>query len=62
MRTLWIVGGGTEAVPGIQRAKEMGLHVVVRDGDPEAPGFALADDDIVVSTYDVDVTVKAALR
>ena len=62
MRTLWIVSGGTEAVPGIQRAKEMGLHVVVSDGNPDAPAFALADDCIVVSTYDVESTVEAARR
>ena len=49
-------------MPGIQRAKEMGLHVVVSDGNPNAPGFALADDRIVVSTYDVDGTVEAAQR
>ena len=39
-RTLWIVSGGAEAVPGIQRAKAMGLHVVVSDMNPGAPGFA----------------------
>jgi len=62
MRTLWMVGGGAEAVPGIQRAKEMGLHVVVSDGNPDAPGLALADDRVVVSTYDVRGTVAAARR
>jgi biotin carboxylase len=60
MKTIWIVSGGAEAVPGIRRAKEMGLHVVVSDGNPKAPGAALADDFVMVSTYDVDATVKAA--
>ena len=60
MRTLWIVSGGAEAVPGIQRAKEMGLHVVVSDMNPNAPGFALADDCVIASTYDVAATVAAA--
>ena len=60
MKTLWIISGGTEAVLGIQRAKEMGLHVVVSDMNPEAPGFALADDCIIASTYDVEATVAAA--
>ncbi|MFQ5740237.1 MAG: ATP-grasp domain-containing protein [Acidobacteriota bacterium] len=59
-RTLWIVSGGAEAVPGIRRAKEMGLHVVVSDGDPEAPGLAWADDPVVASTYDVQATLSAA--
>ncbi|MBW1963067.1 MAG: ATP-grasp domain-containing protein [Deltaproteobacteria bacterium] len=62
MKTLWIVSGGVEAVPGIKRAKELGLHVVVSDGDPEAPGFALADDKVLASTYDVEATIKAAVR
>lgn len=62
MKTLWIVSGGTEAVPGIQRAKEMGLNVVVSDGDPEAPGFEIADQKVVVSTYDIADTIGAAKK
>ena len=38
------VASFTEAVPGIIRAREMGLHVVVSDGSAEAPGLALADN------------------
>ena len=62
MKTLWVVSGGTEALPGIQLAKKMGLHVVVSDMNPNAPGFSLADDVILASTYDVDATVAAAKR
>jgi biotin carboxylase len=40
----------------------MGLHVVVSDGSPQAPGLAEADDGIVASTYDVDATIEAARR
>ena len=58
MKTLLIISGGIEAVPGIQRAKEMGLYVVVSDGSPTAPGFEYADDYIIVSTYNVDETVQ----
>ncbi len=57
-----MVGAGLEAVPGIQRARSMGLHVVVSDGSARAPGFALADDALEVSTYDAEGTVAAALR
>lgn len=60
MKTLWIVSGGAEAIPGIVRAKELGFHVVVSDGNPSAPGFQYADDIIVASTYDVEATVEAA--
>ena len=52
MKCLWIVGGGIEAVPSVRRAKEMGLFVVVADGNPAAPAFGLADATVVVSTYD----------
>jgi len=61
-RTLWIVSGGAEAVPGIQRARAMGLHVVVSDRNPSAPGFAGADDAVEADTYDVDATIAAALE
>lgn len=60
MKTLLIVSGGLEAVPGIQKARELGLHVVVSDGNPEAPGFAVSHDHIVASTYDIAGTVEAA--
>ena len=59
-RALWIVSGGAEAVPGIQRARAMGLHVVVSDMNPKAPGFAVASEGVVANTYDVEGTVAAA--
>src|SRR5437879_2972101 len=61
-RTLWIVSGGAEAVPGIHRARAMGLHVVVSDANPSAPGFAAADEAVRASTYDVDATIAAATK
>jgi biotin carboxylase len=60
MKTLLVISGGYEAMPGIQRAKEMGLYVVVSDIDVNAPGFVLADDRFLVSTYDIEASVKAA--
>ncbi len=62
MKTLWIVSGSAEAVPGIQRAKEMGLYVIVSDGNPSAPGFAFSDESVIASTYDVKDTVSVAKR
>jgi biotin carboxylase len=61
-RTLLIVSGGGEAVAGIRRAREMGLHVVVSDGDPRAPGLAAADEGLPADTYDIAATVAAARR
>lgn len=59
-RTILFVGGGTEAVPGIVRAKQLGLHVVASDADGQAPGLIAADDRLVVSTYDIAATVQSA--
>ena len=59
-RTILIVSAGIEAVPGIRVAREMGLHVVASDLNPDAPGFALADDRLIASTYDADATLLAA--
>ena len=61
MRCLWLVSGGMEAIPGVKKAKELGLHVVVSDGNPKAPAFSFADDSFVVSTYDIERTVNLAL-
>jgi biotin carboxylase len=59
-RTLLVVSGGAEAVPGIERVKRLGVRVAVSDGSADAPGLALADERLVVSTYDADGTVAAA--
>jgi biotin carboxylase len=61
-RTLLVIGGGTEAVAGIARARAMGLRVLVSDADPDAPGMAIADDRLLASTYDIEATVAAARR
>ena len=61
-RTILIVCGGIEAVHGVRRAKEMGLHVVVSDRDTSAPGLLEADDCLIASTYDADATARAAAR
>ena len=58
-KTLLIISGGLEAIPGIIHAKKMGFHVVVSDGNPHAPGFEFADDYIVESTYDIEATANA---
>ena len=59
-KTLLIISAGIEAIPGIIRAKKMGLFVVVLDGDLKAPGIKYADDFINASTYNIpDCTNKS---
>ena len=61
-KTLLIVSGGVEAADAALRAKEMGLHVVVSDINPEAPGFAHADSCLIADVYGPRETAAAAER
>ena len=61
-KTILIISGGSEAVPGIKKAKEMGLYVVVSDIDPNAIGFEFSDDKIIASTYDFEETASLAKK
>lgn len=61
-KTILFVGGNAGVIPGIRTAREMGLHTVVSDYNPEAVGFELADDRLLASVYDVEETVEAARR
>lgn len=51
-KNLLIIGAGIEACEGIKVAKGMGLGLIIADGNPAAPGLALADWQIIESTYD----------
>ncbi len=61
-KTLLIVSGGVEAADAALRAKQMGLHVVVSDVNPEAPGFAHADSRLIADVYGPQETAAAAER
>lgn len=60
MKTLLMISGGIEAADAVKRARDMGLHVVVSDLDPNAPGFAFAQDRIVADVYGPEETARAA--
>lgn len=59
-KTIMIIGAGILQAPAIKIAKEMGLLTVVSDYNPDAYGMKLADFPIVMSTRDVDGTVRVA--
>jgi biotin carboxylase len=61
-QTLLIIGAGIEQIPAIVLAKKMGLHVVVSDMNPKAPGFKYADNYFLASTYDLKATVRQAIH
>lgn len=57
---LMIIGAGLLQVPVIEAAAEMGLATIVTDYDKNAMGLKLADYPIIMSTRDVDGTVRVA--
>lgn len=59
-RTLMIIGGGIMQVPLIRTAKAMGLRTVVTDYNKDAEGLREADIPLVVSTKDIEGTVRVA--
>ena len=61
-KTIWIIGGGVEAIPGIRLAKKLGLNVVVSDGSLNAPGLKFADNSVIAITYDIEGTVDSACK
>lgn len=59
-KRLLVVGGGAEAVPGLLRLRALAARLAVSDRDRAAPGFAVAEERLLASTYDADATVAAA--
>ncbi len=59
-KTILIIGAGILQTPAIRMARDMGLYTVVTDYNPNAYGMKFADFPIVMSTRDVDGTVRVA--
>jgi len=59
-KVLMIIGAGILQAPAIKIAREMGFYTVVTDYNPNAYGMRFADYPIVMSTRDVDGTVRVA--
>jgi biotin carboxylase len=53
VKTVLFVGAGRHQLRAIERARELGLHTVAVDRDPDAPGLAAADAGKVVDFSDV---------
>jgi biotin carboxylase len=60
MKRLMIVGASVLQLPGILKAKEMGLYVGVVDYNPKAIGIPFADEYFNASTMDEDAVLRAA--
>ena len=59
-RHLLIIGAGILQVPAIQIAREMGIGTIVTDYNAEATGLKLADYPIIMSTKDIEGSVRIA--
>ena len=57
-----IVGASVLQLPGILKAKEMGLYVGVADYNPKAIGIQYADEFFNASTMDEEAVLAAALQ
>jgi len=55
-----IIGGGLLQVPVILAAKKMNLQVIVTDYNPDAIGLRYADIPIIMSTRDIEGSVRVA--
>lgn len=60
MKKIMILGASTQQLPAILKAKQMGLHTIAVDMDPNAVGFVYADTSLVISTTDVPGVLEAA--
>jgi isopentenyl diphosphate isomerase/L-lactate dehydrogenase-like FMN-dependent dehydrogenase/biotin carboxylase len=61
-KTIMVIGGGLLQVPVIQTAQKMGLRVIVTDYNPNALGMKYADIPIVMSTRDIEGSVRVAKK
>ena len=63
MKKIMILGASILQLPAIQKAKDMGLHVVAVDMNPDAVGFHVSGIEIeVISTIDIPAVLEAARR
>lgn len=60
MKKLLVLAAGILQVPVIKKAKEMGVFVVVADGDPNAVGLKYADKPIVVNITSEEDMLRVA--
>lgn len=61
-KKMMILGAGELQIPAIRKAKELGYQIILVDYNENAPGFALADVKLVVSTLDQEQVLKEARR
>lgn len=64
-KTLLVLGGGPDQLPGVLKAKEMGIYTIVLDGNPDAHCKSYADEFHCVSIKhieQIDIFIKEKLN
>lgn len=61
-KKMMILGASELQIPAIKKAKELGYQIILVDYNEHAPGFALADVKLVVSTLDQEEVLLEAQR
>ena len=61
-KTIFILGAGFMQIPAIEAARELGLAVILSDGNPRAPAAHLADVFVSIDLKDSDALVDFALK
>lgn len=61
-KKIMFVGAGKFQLPGIRKAREMGLFVIATDGDSGAPGLKLADISYVLDVKDLKANLDVARK
>lgn len=59
---LLILGANTETIPLVEKAKEMGVCVIVTDNNPEAPAKKYADKSYNINGLDIEGLVEMGRR
>ena len=62
MKKLLMLGGSTQQIPIIKRAKEMGIYVITCDYSPENPGHKYADEYHNISTTNLEGVLALASK
>ncbi len=60
MPNVMIIGGGLMQLPAIKEAQKLGYRTIVTDYDANAIGLKIADYPVIISTKDIEGTVRLA--
>ncbi|MFK1670467.1 hypothetical protein ACIXAX_21845, partial [Bacteroides fragilis] len=60
MKKVLILGAGEMQIPIIVKTRQMGALAIVADMDSNAPGFEFSDEQLIISTLDIEKLMEYA--